>query len=254
MSQIGYMFVGAGLGAYGSAMFHLMTHAFFKALLFLAAGVVIHHLAGEQDIRKMGGLRASMPKTYIAFLIGSLALVGIPPLSGFFSKDAILASALASGGYGQFLFVVGPGRRAADRALHLPPLLPRLPRRAVAARPASTTDGHGHGEGPWTMIVPVGDPRRARPWSAAGSRSRASGITFGEWLDPIAIGREQLALVEPTTTQDYVTSALAVGLGLDRDRHRLDASTAPASGPCPRIAAVQRRARAQVLVRRALRR
>ena len=64
MSQIGYMFVGAGLGAYSSAMFHLMTHAFFKALLFLAAGVIIHHLAGEQDIRKMGGLRASMPKTY----------------------------------------------------------------------------------------------------------------------------------------------------------------------------------------------
>src|SRR4029077_17253954 len=81
MSQIGYMFVGAGLGAYSSAIFHLMTHAFFKALLFLAAGVIIHHLAGEQDIRKMGGLRASMPKTYFAFLIGSLALVGIPPLS-----------------------------------------------------------------------------------------------------------------------------------------------------------------------------
>ena len=79
MSQIGYMFLGAGLGAYGSAMFHLMTHAFFKALLFLAAGVVIHHLAGEQDIRKMGGLRRAMPRTYLAFLIGSLALVGIPP-------------------------------------------------------------------------------------------------------------------------------------------------------------------------------
>ena len=96
MSQIGYMFLGAGLGAYGNGMFHLMTHAFFKALLFLAAGLVIHHLADEQDIRKMGGLRKAMPKTYIAFLVGSLALVGIPPLSGFFSKDAILASALAS--------------------------------------------------------------------------------------------------------------------------------------------------------------
>src|SRR5215204_3372587 len=78
MSQIGYMFVGAGLGAYSSAMFHLMTHAFFKALLFLGAGLVIHHLAGEQDIRRMGGMKTVMPKTYIAFLIGSLALVGMP--------------------------------------------------------------------------------------------------------------------------------------------------------------------------------
>src|SRR6188508_880479 len=93
MSQIGYMFLGAGLGAYGNGMFHLMTHAFFKALLFLGAGLVIHHLANEQDIRKMGGLRKAMPRTYIAFLIGSLALVGIPPLSGFFSKDSIIESA-----------------------------------------------------------------------------------------------------------------------------------------------------------------
>ena len=107
MSQIGYMFLGAGLGAYGSGMFHLMTHAYFKALLFLAAGLVIHRLANEQDIRRMGGLRHVMPKTFIAFLIGSLALVGIPPLSGFFSKDSILASALASGSYGQVLYVAG---------------------------------------------------------------------------------------------------------------------------------------------------
>ena len=96
MSQIGYMFLGAGIGAYGNGMFHLLTHAFFKALLFMAAGLVIHHLAGEQDIRLMGGVRRVMPRTYIAFLAGSLALVGIPPLSGFFSKDSILASALAT--------------------------------------------------------------------------------------------------------------------------------------------------------------
>ena len=105
MSQIGYMFVAVGLGAYASGMFHLMTHAFFKALLFLAAGLVIHHLAGEQDIRRMGGVRHVMPKTYIAFLVGSLALVGIPPFSGFFSKDPIIASAFASGGYGIVLAV-----------------------------------------------------------------------------------------------------------------------------------------------------
>ena len=107
MSQIGYMFLAAGIGAYANAMFHLMTHAFFKALLFLAAGIVIHALTGEQDMRKMGGLRKYLPRTYWAFLIGGLALTGIPPFSGFFSKDAILASALAAGTYGQILFVVG---------------------------------------------------------------------------------------------------------------------------------------------------
>jgi NADH-quinone oxidoreductase subunit L len=107
MSQIGYMFLGAGLGSYANAMFHLMTHAFFKALLFMAAGIVIHSLAAEQDIRKMGGLRKLMPRTYWAFLIGSLALVGLFPFAGFFSKDAILAAALDHGTYGYILWVAG---------------------------------------------------------------------------------------------------------------------------------------------------
>jgi NADH-quinone oxidoreductase subunit L len=107
MSQIGYMFLGAGLGAYANAMFLLMAHAFFKALLFLSAGIVIHALAGEQDMRRMGGLRRYLPNTYWAFLIGALALAGIPPLAGFFAKDSILASALAAGTYGQILFVCG---------------------------------------------------------------------------------------------------------------------------------------------------
>src|SRR5207302_77749 len=107
MSQIGYMFLGVGLGAYANGMFHLMTHAFFKALLFMAAGIVIHALAGEQDLRKMGGLRRFLPRTYWAFVVGSLALAGVPPFSGFFSKDSILAAALAHGWYGQILWVAG---------------------------------------------------------------------------------------------------------------------------------------------------
>src|ERR1041385_7362552 len=107
MSQIGYMFMAAGLGAYPNAMFHLMTHAFFKALLFMAAGLVIHALAGEQDIRKMGGLRRLLPFTFAASLIGSLSLAGIPPFAGFFSKDSILAAALDHGWYGELLWVAG---------------------------------------------------------------------------------------------------------------------------------------------------
>jgi NADH-quinone oxidoreductase subunit L len=107
MSQIGYMFLAAGIGAYSAAMFHLVTHAFFKALLFLAAGVVIHALGGEQDMRKMGGLRKRMPRTYVAMLIGTGALVGLPPLAGFFSKDAILATAVSGGVYGKVLFAAG---------------------------------------------------------------------------------------------------------------------------------------------------
>jgi NADH-quinone oxidoreductase subunit L len=96
VSQLGLMFVGLGAGAFKGAMFHLMTHAFFKALLFLAAGSVIHGLGKEQDIRKMGGLQKKTPWTYLVFLIGALSISGIPPFSGFFSKDEILASAFAS--------------------------------------------------------------------------------------------------------------------------------------------------------------
>jgi NADH-quinone oxidoreductase subunit L len=107
MSQIGYMFLGAGLGAYGAGLFHLMTHAFFKALLFMAAGIVIHALAGEQDIRSMGGLGRELPWTYRFMLIGALALAAVPPFAGFFSKDAILASAANAGTLGWILWGCG---------------------------------------------------------------------------------------------------------------------------------------------------
>jgi len=97
ISQVGLMFLGLGSGAYAAGVFHLMTHAFFKALLFLAAGSVIHALSGEQDMRKMGGLRSRLTTTYRVFLVGALSIAGVPGLSGFFSKDEILASAFASG-------------------------------------------------------------------------------------------------------------------------------------------------------------
>lgn len=96
VSQLGFMFLALGTGAYVAAVFHVMTHAFFKALLFLGSGSVIHAMGGEQDIRKMGGLRKKLPVTWLTFLIGCIAIAGIPPFSGFFSKDAILLSAFAS--------------------------------------------------------------------------------------------------------------------------------------------------------------
>jgi NADH-quinone oxidoreductase subunit L len=93
VSQLGLMFVALGVGAYSTGIFHMMTHAFFKALLFLGAGSVIHALRGEQDLSGMGGLRKFLPITWLTFLIGTLAISGIPPFAGFFSKDEILANA-----------------------------------------------------------------------------------------------------------------------------------------------------------------
>ncbi|MGZ3769717.1 MAG: NADH-quinone oxidoreductase subunit L [Bdellovibrio sp.] len=96
VSQLGYMFLACGVGAFGAAMFHLMTHAFFKALMFLGSGSVIHAMHEEQDIRKMGGLKKYLPITHFTFLLGWLAIIGIPPFAGFFSKDEILAYAFNS--------------------------------------------------------------------------------------------------------------------------------------------------------------
>jgi NADH-quinone oxidoreductase subunit L len=97
VSQLGYMFLAMGMGAFGAGIFHLYTHAFFKALLFLGSGAVIHALHGEQDIRNMGGLKRYLPVTYWTFLIGSLAIAGVPGLAGFFSKDEILFETFAAG-------------------------------------------------------------------------------------------------------------------------------------------------------------
>jgi NADH-quinone oxidoreductase subunit L len=105
VSQLGYMFLAAGLGAYTAAIFHVMTHAFFKALLFLGSGSVIHAMGGEQDMRKMGGLKKYMPATHLTFFIGCLAIAGVPGLAGFFSKDEILHA--AAGEHRWVLYAVG---------------------------------------------------------------------------------------------------------------------------------------------------
>ncbi len=105
ISQLGYMFMAVGIGAYHAGIFHLATHAFFKALLFMGAGSVIHGMNGEQDMRKMGGLRKHMPLTWATMLVATLAISGVPPFSGFFSKDEIIASAYKSGHH--YLTLIG---------------------------------------------------------------------------------------------------------------------------------------------------
>jgi NADH-quinone oxidoreductase subunit L len=149
ISQIGYMFVGLGVGAYAAGIFHLVTHAFFKSLLFLAAGSVIHALSGEQDMRKMGGLGAHLPKTRLVFIIGALAIAGVPGLAGFFSKDEVLASAFASGHYA--LWALGLAG-AALTALYIFRLI--FLTFAGRERLAPETRGHLH-ESPAVMMVPL---------------------------------------------------------------------------------------------------
>ena len=207
MSQIGYMFVGAGIGAYGFAMFHLVTHAFFKALLFLAAGLVIHHLDGEQDIRKMGGLAKVMPYTRATFLIGSLALVGIPIFAGFWSKDAIISSALAEGGaLGWTLYVgglLGACSPASTRSASTSWSSTASPPRLSPSTKTGSTTARARGRcscrsGCW----------RSGRRSSASSRFRGSGSRSRTWLEPVVP-----PLVVPSTTQEWVTSAFAVTLG-----------------------------------------
>jgi NADH-quinone oxidoreductase subunit L len=151
-SQLGYMFIAAGVSAYAASMFHLFTHAFFKALLFLCAGSVIHAMSGEQDMRRMGGLWNKIPITYVLMWIGSLSLAGIPFFSGYFSKDSILAAAWASGtAVGRYSFCLGVftafltafySWRLLIMTFHGP------------SRADHETQHHIH-ESPWVMLAPL---------------------------------------------------------------------------------------------------
>jgi NADH-quinone oxidoreductase subunit L len=210
MSQIGYMFLGAGVGAYSAGMFHLMTHAFFKALLFMTAGLAIHALAGEQDIRQMRGLGKLMPFTKWCFLAGALALVGIPPFGGFFSKDSIVASAAALGTWYGWIFWVCGIAGALLTGLYTFRLwflvFPGEPSPFVREH---YHDHHGR-EGAWTMLVPVGILAvlaTVGGWLQWAPRWHP----FTDWLAPAA---STLAAAEPTTTQEYFTSAATVIAGL----------------------------------------
>jgi NADH-quinone oxidoreductase subunit L len=152
VSQLGYMFLAMGVGAYAAGIFHLYTHAFFKALLFLGSGAVIHALAGEQDLRNMGGLKRYLPVTYWTFLIGALAIAGVPLLSGFFSKDEILFKAFVGTEYShgsKLLWAIG-AITSLLTAIYMFRLvfLAFHGERRTAAVPAHDAHGHGgHGHG-----------------------------------------------------------------------------------------------------------
>jgi NADH-quinone oxidoreductase subunit L len=148
VSQLGYMFLGLGVGAYTGAVFHVMTHAFFKALLFLGAGSVIHAMHHEQDIRKMGGLAKKLPTTHWTFLAGCIAIAGIPPFSGFFSKDEILVHAFAAN---PVYYVIGLAG-ALMTAFYMFRLYAMTFRGTF--RGTHEQEHHLH-EGPWQMTMPL---------------------------------------------------------------------------------------------------
>ena len=145
VSQLGLMFLAMGVGAYAAGIFHLYTHAFFKALLFLGSGAVIHALAGEQDLRRMGGLRKELPVTYWTFLIGTLAIAGVPGLAGFFSKDELLYRTYASGHPWLWFFGSAASLLTACYMFRLVFLAFHGPRAAVATPSAAHAAGGGHG-------------------------------------------------------------------------------------------------------------
>jgi NADH-quinone oxidoreductase subunit L len=187
VSQLGYMFAGAGVGAFAGSMFHLMTHAFFKALLFLGAGSVIHGMSGEQDIRRMGGLRRKMPATYGTFLVATLAIAGIPGLAGFFSKDEILWGAWSSGHRGVWAVLAAAAGVTAFYMFRL------LYLTFFGSFRGTEEQAHHVHESPRVMTVPlmvlavlsviggwIGIPRAL----ALG----ADVNVFGRWLTPVFVG------------------------------------------------------------------
>jgi NADH-quinone oxidoreductase subunit L len=202
MSQIGYMFTAVGVGAYAAGMFHLLTHAFFKALLFLGAGIVIHALGGEQDVRRMGGLGSALPKTKWLMWVGTVALIGFWPLS----KDGILAAALQKGGTTATLVWIGGLIGAFFTGIYATRLM-RLTFYGERSQYASEHLHTDHGEAPWVMFWPV----LALGVGAVASGFLAVGFglntTFGTWLEHAA------PAIEPTTSKDLLTTAIAWAAG-----------------------------------------
>jgi NADH-quinone oxidoreductase subunit L len=198
ISQLGYMFLGCGVAAYSAAIFHLMTHAFFKALLFLAAGSVIHALSGEQDLRKMGGLRKKIPITFWTMTAAVFAIAGFWPFAGFFSKDAILYEAFQHGDSGRILWFVG-----LVTALLTSFYMFRLWYMAFMGESRSH-DAHPH-ESPWSMLAPLA--------ILAGLSVTGGWVgmeRFGAFLSPVLGAVGDPATLPGGKQLDWGLSALAV--------------------------------------------
>jgi NADH-quinone oxidoreductase subunit L len=206
VSQIGYMIMGAGLGAYAGAMFHLVTHAFFKALLFLAAGIVIHALAGEQSLDRMGGLRGPLRFAYVAIATGCLAIAGIPGLSGFFSKDEILAHALEAGALGVALWAMGT-LAAGLTAFYMFRLLFRT---FHGGAPEGGYAHHPHGAGR-AMSAPVAI---LAVLAAIGGWMQVPGgwHAIGDWLEPVLA--DVAEPLEATHAGEWLTGVLSTVVAL----------------------------------------
>jgi len=216
ISQLGYMFLGLGVGAFAAGIFHLMTHAFFKALLFLGAGSVIHALSGEQDIRKMGGMWNAIPATSRPFWIATLAIAGIPPLAGFFSKDEILGHAFAgSARIDRYLWLLGV-ITAGITAFYMFRLF-FLTFRGLSRVPHEV-EHHIH-ESPRTMTVPLailaflsiigGWVALPALWGGASP--------FERFLEPVMSGVPETAAVHfehHTLFTEYLLMAVSVGIAL----------------------------------------
>jgi NADH-quinone oxidoreductase subunit L len=204
ISQLGYMFLGCGVAAYSAAVFHLVTHAFFKALLFLAAGSVIHGLGGEQNLLKMGGLRKKLPITFWTMTAAVIAIAGIWPFAGFFSKDAILYEAFQHGTGGKALWFVG-----LVTALLTSFYMFRLWYLAFFGESRSEDPHYHPHESPWSMLTPL------VILAALSITGGWIGIErFGNFLSPV-VG----AVIDPTLESggknlDYVLSGIAVAVAV----------------------------------------
>ena len=204
ISQLGYMFMGVGAAAHVAGVFHLMTHAFFKALLFLGAGSVIHGMAGEQDMRKMGGLAKVMPWTFGTMTIAWLAISGIPPFAGFWSKDEILASVYGRGGAWIALWVVGL-ITAGLTAFYMT----RMMWMTFGGAKRWDDGVHAH-ESPWTMVGPL---------AVLGALSVVGGLINTPWkltlehfLEP-AFEAVHLAHI-PGGATPWVLAFVSIGAGI----------------------------------------
>jgi NADH-quinone oxidoreductase subunit L len=213
VSQLGYMFLACGVGAYSAGIFHLMTHAFFKGLLFLASGSVIHAMGGEQDMLKMGGLRKKIPVTYWTMLTGTIAIAGIPPFAGFFSKDEILFAAFAGPYANKPLWALG-----LVAALITSFYMFRLIFLTFFGEPRYD-EHHVHvHESPWSMLGPLcilALLSTVGGWFAAPTLMGGPDH-FKSFLDPVFASAAALAPAaeEASHSLELQMSALAVAVGL----------------------------------------